>query len=234
MEDTLERIAIPLGIAAAVIGIWAALRNNGTNPATQTAGGTPTTTPALQIPYVAPLEETLVDPASTTGLAAGTNIGTSPAYTQAALAGQYSQQPAAPLTQWNGTGLQGSPAYVSDFNNGWLPPAYVSQMAPWLNGEMAAITTASGFTPAPTTVTAPGGGCGGSCGGSCGGGKSKKGSGSGNCPNSKNCQGFLDGAGAAFLPIYQKPIAPPAAWPNTILYSVETQFTNPAARGAAN
>lgn len=227
--DNLQRVAIPLGIGAAVIGIWAALRTK--NPSVQvstTAGGVPASTPNLAVPAIAPLEETLIDPSSLTGPGAGTNIGTDPAYNQTAWLNRYSQQPIAGGPTLNlGTGLQGTPKFPSNYNDGWLPSKYISALAPWNNGELAAIVAESGWTPAQNASksSGKGSGCGG-CQGCSGGPKTS------NCPGSKNCNGMLDGAGVPFQGLYVPQTAPPAAYPNTVLYSVEQQIVNPAAMGA--
>lgn len=214
--ENIERVLIPLTIGGAVLGIWAALRGSGSSPTiVESSGASP-----LQLPQIAPLGETLVDPAGLSGSDAG--AAPSRGYTNAGYRRPQRQAPIGPSGTLNGTGLQGTPAYAPSFDDGLLPNQYTSQMAPWLNGQLAAIAAAAGWTPASTQVPTPGAaGCG--CGGSCNGGKSGK------CPNSQNCASLMDGGGAGFLPLYASPIAAPAAWGNGLVYSVETQIPSPAA-----
>ena len=131
----------------------------------------------------------------------------------------------------NGSGVQGTPSAPSQYANGWLPAQYISPAPPWSNGELQAVVTESGWSPAKG-VSAPGGsagGCGGKCGGGCGGSKGKS-----NCPGSANCNGLLDGAGSQFAALYSPPQVAPGQYPNTVLYSVQLQNFNPAAMAARN
>lgn len=214
--DHIQKIAIPIGIGAAIIGVWAALRKQTPSQIVVQGSSSGGTVGAPQIPLLTPitipLEGGPPDPA-----AEGQYGGLSPSYVAAGFGSPLSQGPITGAT-WNGTGLQGTPSYRSDYSQA-LPRNYISALPPWKKRpSLQAAQARAGVSLNPDQKA---GGCG--CGGGCGGGGS-----TGTCPVGKQCNGLIDGAGAGFQPLWQKPTVPGLAFRNGVVYSVETQIVQPS------
>lgn len=225
--ENLERFVMPLTIGAAVLGVWAALRNRNVAPVNVTV--------AAPQPSAASLYSSIADE---TG-AAGGGFGTSAAYVAAGYASPQVQAPiqtaAAPVTA-TGSGKQGSPRWRAGYTQG-LPLRYTSNLPPWKNAHMARIATdePSGFTGG-NGGGGGGRGRGGGCGCGCGGG--------GDCVGcsaaayrqqgygSPNPNIFLDGAGGNFVPIHTAPTIPPGSVDNAAGWQRQWRIKSPNEHGA--
>ncbi len=216
---TNDKILIPLSVAGIVVAVWAALRKPAAIVVQQPALASGNGADTFSFPTIAPLEIVTSDPSTNAGTDAGTGIGTNVTYVQAAQAAPAVQAPvtggSTPVTQ-NGTGLQGTPAYPSNYAAA-LPARFTSQLPPWKNGQLQALAKAGGFTPpASTQATVATGGCGGGCG------SSKKRGRCTNVPVAKSLDQAND-----FLPLYARPAASPTEAGNTAVYGYATHHPNP-------
>jgi hypothetical protein len=229
MADKLQKFAIPLGIAAAVITIWVALRKGGQGAPGVVNAGQGSASGGTIFPQVPLLTPTLIEPDPNSNAGSDAHQGAygalDPGYVRAGFGSPQNQRPIGRPNTLNGTGMQGTPAYLSDYFRG-APMGYTSNLPPWKNQRIRAIAATQGDAGSCAPSKA---GCG--CGGSCGGGSSA----SGGCPTPRPCNGLIDGAGVGFQPVCAAPTVSASNFVNGVYYSMEQQLTptpSPASYGA--